>query len=90
MSFTESLQQSRLIVVAVDPSSGRVRVRGEADACTDLACSERTLVVTDEGTGKDLGALNPGDVVRLEGHTGSPQRIVVLRRAWDEMTSPEW
>ncbi len=90
MSFTESLQQSRLMIVAVDKASGRVRVRGEADACSDLACSEATLVVCDEGTSADLAALNPGDIVRLDGDAGRPRRIVVLRRAWDELTSPEW
>lgn len=89
MSFTESLQRSRLIVVAVDPSSRSVRVRGEADACTDLACSAHTLVVSDDGAGSGLDALNPGDVVKLEGDAGGPRRIVVLRRAWDELTSPE-
>lgn len=88
-SLTDSLQKSRLIVVSIDKSSGRVRVKGEADACTDLACSGGTLVVSDEGTSADLGALNPGDIVKLEGTSGRPQRIVVVRRAWDELTSPE-
>lgn len=89
MNFTESLRQSRLTVVSVDAPSGRVRVRGEAEACTDLACSEHTLVVSDEGTCADLATLNPGDIVKLEGDAGRPPRIVVLRRAWDELTSPE-
>ena len=88
-SLTDSLQKSRLIVVSIDKSSGRVRVKGEADSCTDLACSAETLVVSDEGTSADLGALNPGDIVKLEGTTGRPRRIVVVRRAWDELTSPE-
>lgn len=90
MSYTESFQQSRLMVVAVDKASGRVRVRGAAEACTDLACSEATQVVCDEGTSADLGALNPGDIVKLEGSEGRPERIVVLRRASDEISSPEW
>jgi hypothetical protein len=90
MSYTESLQQFRVMVVAVDKASGRVRVRGHADACTDLACSEATLVVCDEGASADLGALSPGDIVKLEGSEGRPERIVVLRRAADELTSPEW
>jgi hypothetical protein len=90
MSFTESLQQSRMVVVSVDTSAGRVRVKGESETCTDLACSDATLVVSDEGTSADLGVLSPGDIVRLEGDQTGPRRIVVLRHAWDELTSPEW
>jgi hypothetical protein len=90
MSFTESLQHERHIVVAVDSAKGTVRVRSAAEACTDLACSEGTLVVSDEGTRADLAMLNAGDIVRLEGPGGRPERIVVVRRVWDELSSPEW
>jgi hypothetical protein len=89
-SLTDWLQQSRLVVVGVDPEQHRVRVKTEAEACTDLSCSERTLVVTDEGTGPDLTALNPGDIVKIEESSGRPERIVVVRRVWEELTSPEW
>ncbi|HYS17649.1 MAG TPA: hypothetical protein VET45_12065 [Candidatus Binatia bacterium] len=89
-SLTESLRKNRLIVVAVDQASGRVRVKEESEACTDLSCSKETLVVSDQGISADLQTLNPGDIVKLEGKTGSPQRIVVVRRVWDELTSPEW
>ena len=88
--FTDSLQQNRLVIVAVDQASGRVRVKRASEACTDLSCSEQTLIVSDEGTSTDLETLNPGDIVKLEGTTGRPQRIVVVRRVWDELTSPEW
>jgi hypothetical protein len=90
MSFTESLQKDRHIIVSVDRSRGTVRVKGFADACTDLSCSEETLVVSDEGTRADLALLNEGDIVRLEGPDGRPARIVVVRRVWDELSSPEW
>ena len=89
-SLTDWLQQSRVVVVSVDPASRRVRVKGDADACTDLSCSERTLVVTDEGAAANLAALNAGDIVRVEEASGRPQRIVVVRRVWEELTSPEW
>ncbi len=89
-SITDALQQERRIVVAVDSTQGRVRVKSAADMCSDLSCTGETLVCCDEGTGPDLGALNPGDVVKLEGPEGRPERIVVVRRAWDELTSPEW
>jgi len=89
-SVTDALQRHRVIVVAVDAPSGRVRIKGETDQCSDLSCTGETMVCCDEGTGTDLGALNPGDVVKLEGPEGRPERIVVVRRAWDELTSPEW
>jgi hypothetical protein len=88
--LTDWLQQNRVVIVAVDLDNRRVRVKGEAEACTDLSCSERTLVVTDEGTGADLAALNPGDIVRIDESSGRPERIVVVRRVWEELTSPEW
>lgn len=89
-SLTDWLQRSRVVVVGVDPVTRRVRVKNEAEACTDLSCSERTVVVTDEGTGTDLAALNAGDIVRVENAPGGTERIVVVRRVWEELTSPEW
>jgi hypothetical protein len=89
-SLTEWLQQSRLVVVAVDPGQRRVRVKSETEACTDLTCSEQTIVVGEESSGPDLTALNPGDIVKVEQTTGRPERIVVVRRVWEELTSPEW
>lgn len=88
-SLTERLQRSRLTVVAVEKDTGRVRVKGEADACSDLSCGARTLVVADEGPTGGLEALNPGDIIRVEPDSGDPERIVVVRRVWEELTSPE-
>ncbi len=89
-SLTDWLQQSRLVVVGVDVERGRLRVKGAADACTALSCSERTVVVTDEGAGPDLASLNAGDIVKVEETSGRAERIVVVRRVWEELTSPEW
>jgi hypothetical protein len=89
-SVTDALQQQRAIVVAVDATRGRVRIKGSTDVCSELSCSGETLVCCDEGASPDLGSLNPGDVVKIEGPEGHPERIVVVRRAWDELTSPEW
>ena len=88
-SLSELIQESRLMIVEVDKSRGRVRVRGAADACTDLSCSEQALVVTDEGTKADLDLLNPGDIVKIEPATGPAEKIVVVRRVWEEIASPE-
>ena len=88
-SLTERLQESRLTVVAVDPEHARIRVRGAAEACTDLTCTEATVVVTDDAPTSDLAALNPGDIVKVEPSIGRLSRIVVVRRAWEEIASPE-
>ena len=88
-SLTDWLQQSRLTLIGIDPAAKRLRVRAASDACTDLACREHTLVVTDEGTSADLGVLNPGDIIKVESSAGHPEKIIVLRRAWEEWASPE-
>lgn len=89
--LTDWLQDNRLVVVSVDPSARRVRVKTAADACTDLACEARTVVVSDESAAGGLDALNAGDIVRLDGGApGRPERIVVVRRVWEELTSPEF
>ena len=88
-SLTEWLRDSRLMVVEVDKDTGRLRVKGDADVCSDLSCSEGTVVVADDAAHATLETLNPGHIVRVEGAPGRPQRIVVLRRVWEELTSPE-
>lgn len=87
--LTDSLKHNRFHVVSVDKAAGTLRVRGEADACTDLLCGE-ALVVTDEGTSTDLERLNAGDIVTLEQKDGRAQQIRVVRRVWEEYSSPEW
>jgi len=88
-SLTEHIQSSRLVVVEVKRAEGRLRVRGEADMCTERSCSEETLVVTDEDAKAGLDTLHPGDIIKIEPAGGRPDRIVLLRRAWDELASPE-
>jgi len=88
-SLTEWLRDSRVMVVEVDKDKGRLRVKGDADVCSDIACSEGTVVVADDEAHATLDTLNPGDIVRVESTPGQPQRIVVLRRVWEELTSPE-
>jgi hypothetical protein len=90
-SLTDWLQQNRLIVVSVDSSQRRLRLKSAADVCTDVSCSDRTVVVTDDDAAAGLAALNAGDIVKLDGGApGRPERIVVVRRVWDELTSPEF
>ena len=89
-SLTDWLQRSRVVVVGVDSVGRRIRVKNETEACTDVSCHEQTLVVTDDGAAPDLATLNVGDIVRIEERSGRPERIVVVRRVWEELTSPEW
>jgi len=88
-SLTDWLQQSRLIVVEVDQAAGRLRVRAADDSCSDLSCRAQTAVVTDEDANGDLGTLNPGDIIKVEPSADRPEKIVVVRRAWEEWASPE-
>ncbi len=88
-SLSDEIQSSRLVVVEVKDAEGRLRVRGEADVCTELSCSAQTLVVTAEDVRAGLDALAPGDIIKVEPAAGRLERIVVLRRAWDELASPE-
>jgi hypothetical protein len=88
-SITDRLYESRLTVVAVEPGSRRIRLKGSAEACTDVTCSGEAEVVADDVTG-GLDVLCPGDIVRIESRAGAADRIVVVRRVWDEFSSPEF
>src|SRR5207247_10093549 len=90
MSLTDSIQQDRHIIVAVDTARNTVRIKGVADACTDLSCSAQTLAVSDEGRRAARTALNARDNVRLEGTVGRPACDVVVRRVGDALSSPAW
>ena len=88
-TLSELIQQSRLTVVEIDKARSRLRVRGAGDACTVLSCSAQALVVTDEEAKADLDLLNPGDIVKIEPAVGAAEKIVVVRRVWEEIASPE-
>jgi xanthine dehydrogenase iron-sulfur cluster and FAD-binding subunit A len=83
------LQDSRLVVVSVDPDRRHLRLRGAQDACSDLHCGQDTVVVAENEITSALHALGPGDIVKLEPSADGATRIVVLRRAWEEYASPE-
>lgn len=44
--------------------------------------------MTEEGN-RQLGTLCPGDVVKVDSSGGRPDRIVLVRLAWEEWASPE-
>ena len=73
----------------VDKSTGRLRVKGVADACTDLSRAGAEII-TDEGVTKDLDAVRPGDIIKMAQKDGRAHEIVVGRLAYEEYSSPEW
>jgi hypothetical protein len=87
-SLTDRIQKDRLTVVSVDKTTGRLRVRDDSDMCTDLTC-QGSLVIIEGESRADLGLINPGDIIKVESNAGRPEKIVVVRRAWDEFGSPE-
>jgi hypothetical protein len=85
---TAWLQESRLVVVSVDPARRHLRLRGVQDECSEMSCGD-SVVVADDETTSALDALSPGDIVKIESPAAGQTRIVVLRRAWEEYASPE-
>ncbi len=45
MSITDSLKHNRYSVVSVDKAAALLRIKSEADICTDLGCGEALVVV---------------------------------------------
>jgi hypothetical protein len=89
MSLTDSIKHNRYSVVSVDKVAGLLRIKSEAELCTDFACGEAEIV-TDEGRTRDLDEINPGDIITLEHKDGKAKEIRVVRRVFDEYSSPEW
>lgn len=87
--LTDSLDRERFCVVEVDRQAGRLRVKGVADACEDVSCAGAE-VITEEGVSKDLDMVRPGDIVKVAQKDGRANEIVVVRRAYEEYSSPEW
>ena len=88
-SLTDSLKQDRYSVVAVDKAAGRLRIKSDAELWSDFACGEAEIV-TDEGRTRDLAEINAGDIITLELQDGRAREIRVVRRVFDEYSSPEW
>ena len=88
--LSERLQRERLIVVEVMKEAGRIRVKDAAESCSDIACGGEAVVDASEGPTGGLDALCPGDIIRIESSPGTPRRIIVVRRVWEELTSPEF
>jgi hypothetical protein len=74
-SLTERVEARRMTILTTDPAAGRFQ------------CVEHrhwTAVVA-----SDLRGLHPGDIVRVEPQASGRARLVLLRTAADELSSPE-
>jgi len=84
-----AVQMGRQTVLNVDPAARRfLSVTGTGQVRVSEV-NRGTLVLTEETQGAGLALLKPGDVIRVEPTHGQIQRIVVLRRGWQELESPE-
>jgi hypothetical protein len=88
-SLTDSLKHERFCVVEVDQAAGRLRVKAVEDVCTDLSC-QGARVLDEIGDACTLEKLYPGDIITMEQQGDRVRAITVVRRAWDEYSSPEW
>ena len=79
----------RQTVLNVDPAARRVLSVTGTGQVRVSEVNRGTLVLTEETQGAGLALLKPGDVIRVEPRHGQIQRIVVLRRGWQELESPE-
>lgn len=74
-NLTERMQAERMTVIGVDQAGGRFQ-------CAEHRRWTRVIKA-------DLRGVNLGDIVRVEHAAGKPTRIVVVRAAADELSSPE-
>jgi len=74
-SLTDQMQTTRMTVVQVDRSAGK------------FLCAEHLRWTAVSAA--DLKAVGSGDIVKVERREGQPARIIVLRHASDELSSPE-
>ena len=84
-----AVQMGRNTVLSVDPAARRFRSLTSTGHVRVSHVSKGTLVVTEEAQAAGLALLMPGDVSRVEAPHGPIQRIVVVRRGWQELESPE-
>jgi hypothetical protein len=87
--LTGAVQSGRHTVLNVDPATRRVLSLTGTGQVSVSEVDRSARVVTDETQDATLALLRPGDVIRVEAPYGHIQKIVVLRRGWQELESPE-
>jgi hypothetical protein len=79
----------RLTVLEVNEKDRRLLSLNARGRVLAGEVSNGAVVITEDRKAADLGLVKPGDIIRVEPSRGLIQKIVVLRTAWQEITSPE-
>lgn len=87
--LSDSLQTDRMTVLEVDRAAGRIVCLNGTPERIVHELHNGALVITPEGPRADLRFLNAGDIIKAELRDGRIDTIVILRRASDELASPE-
>jgi hypothetical protein len=87
--LTAAIQTGRMTVVDVNKEGRRIVWMNSQGRVYEHRVTNGVKVVTEDKAASDLALLNTGDVIRAELRAGRIQKIVVLRQAWHETTSPE-
>jgi hypothetical protein len=88
-NLTAAVQTGRMTVLTVDRDANQIVSLNSEGEVRVTTVSDKALVVTEDKKAADLALLNAGDIIQVEPRDGQVQRIRVLRRAWQETTSPE-
>lgn len=82
-------QVGRLTVLEVNQKDRRLLSLNARGQVLAAEVSNEAMVITEDRKAADLGLVKPGDIVRVEASQGQIHKIVVLRAAWQEITSQE-
>ncbi len=88
-NLTTAVQTDRMTVMEINKNARRIVCMTSRGRVYVHKVPNEALVVTDEKKTGDLAALNTGDIIKAELRNGRIQKIVVLRHAWHEASSPE-
>ena len=83
------IQTGRMTVLEVNKEARQIVSLNSVGRVRVAEVSNKAMVVTEDKKAADLALLNAGDLIQVEPRDGQIQRIVVLRRAWQETASPE-
>ncbi len=88
-NLTGVIQTGRMTVLEVNNEARQIVSLNSVGRVRVAEVSNKAMVVTEDKKAADLALLNAGDLIQVEPRDGQIQRIVVLRRAWQETASPE-
>lgn len=88
-NLTAAIQTGRMTVLRVNREAHQIVSLNNEGRVRVTKVSNKAVVVTEDKKAADLAFLNAGDLIQVELRNGQIQRILVLRRAWQEMASPE-